>query len=89
MVLSRQAGVPGYEIVSWFGLSVPTGTPQAIVSRLHEESARFIRQPEVVQKLADLGATPVGSTPEQFGEKIRSEIAKWALIVKAADIKVQ
>ena len=84
-----ESGVTGYEVVSWFGLSVPAGTPPAIIHRLNEESVKFIRQPEVVQKLADLGATPAGSTPEQFSEKIRTEIEKWAPIIKAAGIKVQ
>ena len=84
-----ESGVTGYEVVSWFGLSAPAGTPSAIIHRLHEESIRFIRQPDVVQKLADLGATPAGSTPEQFSEKIRTDIEKWAPIIKAAGIKVQ
>jgi len=84
-----EAGVPGYEVVSWFGLSVPAGTPKGVIDRLHEESVKFIRQPEVVKRLGELGATPVGSTPDQFGEKIRAELRKWAPIVKAAGIKVQ
>ncbi len=84
-----ESGVTGYEVVSWFGLSAPAGTPPAIIQRLNEESVRFIRQQDVVQRLADLGATPAGSTPEQFSEKIRTDIEKWAPLIKSAGIKVQ
>ena len=84
-----EAGLPGYEIVSWFGLSAPAGTSKEIVNRIAQESAGFLRQPDVVQKLADLGATPVGSTPEQFAEMMRSETAKWVPIIRAAGIKIQ
>jgi len=84
-----EAGVPGYEVISWFGLIVPTGTPKPIIDRLHAESAKFVRQPDYIERLAKLGANPVSSTPEQFNAKIRSDIEKWTPIVKAAGIKVQ
>lgn len=84
-----EAGVPGYEAGAWFGLLAPAGTPKAIVAQLSAESARIIKLPDVSKRVSELGADPVGSTPEQFGELIKTEIAKWAKVIKDANVELQ
>ena len=64
------------------------GTPQAIVDRLHGEVTRILRQPDVREKLEALGGEVVGSTPSEFAAYLRSEIAKWGKVAKAANIQL-
>jgi tripartite-type tricarboxylate transporter receptor subunit TctC len=82
-----EAGVPGYESVSWFGLVAPAGTPKDVISRLHQEAATILRTPDIRERLARDGTEVVAGTPEEFGAYIRAEIVKWAKVVKAAGIK--
>jgi len=84
-----EAGVPGYEAGAWFGLLAPAGTPKAIVAQLSAESARILKLPDMSKRISELGAEPVGSTPEQFAELIKSEIAKWAKVIKDAKVELQ
>ena len=79
-----EAGVPGYEAANWFGTAVPAKTPPAIVSRLSQEIARVLRLPDVRERLLSQGMEPVSNTPEEFAAYIKSEIAKWAKVVKAS-----
>jgi len=83
-----EAGVPGYESSTAFGVLVPAGTPPAIVSRLNSELVRILRSAEVRDRLSGMGMEPVGGTPEQYATHLRDELAKYARIVKAAGIKV-
>src|SRR6185436_20007945 len=87
--IAEVAGLPGYGASGWYGLLAPVATPKAIVARLHAETAQALRQPDVVERLSGQGAEPVGNTPEEFGAFIRSEIDKWARLVKAANMKVE
>lgn len=82
-----EAGLPGYEATQWFGVLAPTGTPRPIIDRLHKEIISSLRLPDVKQHLAGEGAQVVASSPEQFAAYLRSEIDKWAKVVKAAGIK--
>lgn len=84
-----EAGVPGYEAGAWFGLLAPAGTPKAIVMRLSAENARILKLPDVNKRISELGADPVGSTPEEFVALIQSEIAKWAKVIKDANVELQ
>lgn len=84
-----EGGVPGVVAMAWFGIQAPKGTPKAIVSRLHAESLRVLQDPAVRQRFASEGAEVVGSTPEQFGKFIASEITKWTKVVKDAGIKAE
>jgi tripartite-type tricarboxylate transporter receptor subunit TctC len=84
-----ETGLKGYEIVGWNGLFVPAGTPRAITTRLHSETVQALANPVVKERLAALGADPVGNTPEQFAAFVQAEIAKWAKVVKAAGLKVE
>ena len=82
-----ESGVPGFEAVSWQGMVVPAGTPPAIVKRLHAETAKALQAPDVLQRLTAEGTTAGGITPEAFAAYIKSEIAKWAKVVKIAGAK--
>ncbi len=83
-----ESGFPGFESGSWYGLAAPAGTPQAILSLLHRETVSVLGQPEIVARLALDGASPVGSTPREFAQQIRDDIARWANVIKAAGIKL-
>jgi tripartite-type tricarboxylate transporter receptor subunit TctC len=83
-----EAGVPGYDMVLWFGVLSPTGTPSAVVNTIHREIASILKVPDVKSRLATQGADPIGSTPDQFDAFIKSEIAKWTKVVKENGLKV-
>lgn len=78
-----EAGVPGYELTHWYGLLVRGGTPQVAIIKLHGEISRILKLPDIEKRLANEGATPVGSTPERFTAFLNDEIKKAAQIVKA------
>ncbi len=82
-----EAGVPGYEVTSWFGVLGPAGTRSDIVKKLNSDFVRVLQTNEVKERLATQGAEPVGSTPEQFAAHIRAELARWSKVIKAAGIK--
>ncbi len=79
--------MPGYEASAWYGLMVPARTPPEIISRLHAELVKALRRTDVKERISATDLEPVGSTPEQFGAHIRSEIAKWGKIVKASGLR--
>jgi tripartite-type tricarboxylate transporter receptor subunit TctC len=80
--------VPGYEVVNWFGILVPAGTPRSIVERLNKEFNAGLASPELRARLNAQGADIAGGTPEEFARVIRSDFAKWARVVKASGAKV-
>jgi len=82
-----EAGLPGAETGSWYGVLVPSATPVAIVLRLNREIVRIVKLPEVNDRLAAEGAEPIGSTPEAFAAHIRSELARWRKVIDAAGLK--
>ena len=82
-----EQGFPGVEATAWYGVLAPAGTPKPVVTRLHGELVKVLKQPDVVQRLDGLGFEIVGSTPEQFGAYIKSEIVKWAKVVRASGAK--
>lgn len=83
-----ESGFPGFDATSWFGLVGPAGLPREIAGRISAEVAKVLKQPEMREKFIHQGADPVGSTPEEFGEYMRAETAKWAPIVKASGARV-
>lgn len=83
-----EAGVPGYDVVLWFGMLAPAGTPGAAVTTIHREISNILKLPDVKARLAMQGADPIGSSPETFDAFIKSEIAKWAKVVKENGLKV-
>ena len=85
-----EAGLPGYEAVQWFGLLAPARTPREIVTRLHAAVVQALQDPVIRKRFIDGGADPTPSaSPEEFAAVIRTEIKKWAKVVKDAGIKPQ
>jgi tripartite-type tricarboxylate transporter receptor subunit TctC len=84
-----EAGAPGQEADVITGILVPAGTPNDIVGLLHREIVKAMVSPDVRERLATLGFEPVTDTPEQFAAWIESEIAKWARVIRAANIKIE
>jgi tripartite-type tricarboxylate transporter receptor subunit TctC len=82
-----ELGYPDFEASSWFGLLGPADLPREIAVKLQAEVARFLKIPEIREKLVQQGADPVGSTPEEFAAYIRAETAKWAKVVRASGAK--
>ncbi|MBK7062963.1 MAG: tripartite tricarboxylate transporter substrate binding protein [Rubrivivax sp.] len=74
--------LPGFEAVSWGGVMVPAGTPRDIVNRLNSEINRILKLPDVAEKLQNLGAIIVGSTPDEFDKYVKDEIAKWGKVAR-------
>ena len=83
-----EQGLKGFETGSWFGMAVPTGTPQAIINKLHAESTKALQAPDLRNRMIAEGAEFVGDTPAQFTAYIRSELDKWGKAVKASGAKV-
>jgi len=84
-----EAGFSGIEGDSWVGVLAPAGTPKVIVALLHREIVKILAQTDVKERLEMLGYDLVGSTPEEFAERIRFEIGMWAKVIRAANIKAQ
>ena len=81
-----EAGAPGFEGSSWFGVVAPSHTPQPIVAKLNAELVRIMNLPDIHAQFTNEGADPVGDKPEEFALKIRSDIAKWGKVIKAVGI---
>lgn len=83
-----EAGVPGFEVITWSGVVVPTGVPKEIVTRLNAEVNKALVSPAAKQSLGGVGYELVGGTPEQFNELVKKELAKWADVVKRTGAKI-
>lgn len=79
-----EGGLPGFEVVVWYGIFAPRGTPDPVVLRLNSELRKLALLPDVQQKLADEGADPVTATPQEFERRIRSDYEKWKKVVDAS-----
>jgi tripartite-type tricarboxylate transporter receptor subunit TctC len=84
-----EAGIKDYDSIGWFGLIAPAGTPAPVIKKLNEVFVGAMNDPEVRERISALGAEAMPTTPEQFGAFIRSEIDKWAKVIKAAGVKLQ
>ena len=84
-----EAGLPGFEAVSWFALFAAPGTPKPVADKLSTQVAEVLKQPDVAKKLSDLGLEPVGSTPDELARYQQTEIAKWAKVVKESGATVE
>jgi len=80
--------LPGFEVVGWYGLLGPAKLPRPIVSRLHDEVVKILRDPEIAQRIEADGAEPVGNTPEEFRKFMLADLAKWAKLVKESGAKL-
>ncbi len=84
-----EAGVPGFQSVIWSGVLAPARTPPQVINRLNGALVRILQQPDMKERLVQLGSDPVGSTPEQFGAFISAEIEKWGKIARIAGVKAE
>jgi len=84
-----EAGLPGYEVPVWYGMYGPAGMPKDVVNKIAKNLKDVLALPAVTAKLADWGVSPVGSSPAQFDAFIQSESAKWAKVIKDANIKIE
>ncbi len=84
-----ESGLPGYEAGTWYGVIAPAGTVRAIVARLNKEIIAALALPEVRERLVAQGIDPVGDTPEEFAAYIKSEIVKWAKIIKSTGVTAE
>ncbi|MGQ0654494.1 MAG: Bug family tripartite tricarboxylate transporter substrate binding protein [Betaproteobacteria bacterium] len=84
-----EAGLPGFDVVAWFGLFAPAGTPRAVVERLSSETRSALAAGETRKRLIDLGAEPLGATPEEFAAYVAAEFQRWGRLAREAGIKVE
>lgn len=84
-----EAGLPGFDAKFWQGVLAPAGTPKPIVDKLSSEIARILAMPDISEKLASQGAAPFISTPEQFAALIKADMARYAHVIKTANIKLE
>ena len=84
-----ESGLDGFEMVSWYGLWAPPNLPPELVSKLQQEVAKALKSPQVAKALVEYGFVPSGSTPEEFKAYIKQESAKYAKLIKAANIRIE
>jgi tripartite-type tricarboxylate transporter receptor subunit TctC len=84
-----EAGLKGFNIGTWFGVLAPVATPKDIVARLNSEMVKIIKSPEFRQRMADIGADPIGDTPEQMAQTIKAETEKFGKLVKEANVVLE
>ena len=85
---TAEAGLSGLDVSSWFGTVVPAKTPRPLVTQLSTQIAKAMREPDVQQRLVDLGVRPIASTPEEFAEFLKKDRAKWDGVIRAANIRL-
>ena len=83
-----ESGLAGFDVVAWFGLFAPAGTPKAVVDRLSGETRAALGAPEVRKRLIDLGAEPLGSTPEEFAAYVSAEFQRWGRLAAESGIRL-
>ena len=84
----EESGIAPFDVSSWVGILAPAKTPRPVIDRLHKELVAVLQSPFVKERYAVLGIEPVGNSPAQFGEEIKADLARWADVVKAANVKV-
>src|SRR3989442_497818 len=82
-----EAGLPNFEVTTWYGILAPAGTPRTIVTRLNAELVKTMHSPDLKERLAAMATDPATSTPEEFADYIKREIAKWGEVVREAGLK--
>jgi tripartite-type tricarboxylate transporter receptor subunit TctC len=86
---AAESGMPEFEVDTWYGVLAPAGVPREIVARLNGDLVRMMRAPEMRERLAPMGIQPLASTPEEFGEFLKSEVARWGKVVREAGAQVE
>lgn len=84
-----ESGYAGFEVLSWYGILAPAGTPQDVVRKLNAEINKALKLPDIRERLQALGTEPTGGTPEQFAETIKADTVRWAKVVGDASIRIE
>jgi tripartite-type tricarboxylate transporter receptor subunit TctC len=84
-----ESGLPGFEVVGWYGLAAPAGTPRPVIDKLNEESRRALKSANVIEQFSVQGYEPIGDSPEQMNIRIRDDTARWTKIIRDAGIEAQ
>jgi tripartite-type tricarboxylate transporter receptor subunit TctC len=84
-----ESGLPGFDVSSWTGIFAPASTPRPVIDKLHRELAAVLRTPFVRERYAVLGIEPVGNSPQEFGDQVRADLARWEKVVKAANVRLE
>jgi tripartite-type tricarboxylate transporter receptor subunit TctC len=84
----QEAGVPGFDYSTWYGIVVPAGTPQPVVDTLNRALVKILATADVKKKFGRQGVEPTSTSPQEFKAYLEAEVAKWATVVKAAGMKV-
>ena len=84
-----EAGFPGVEASQWYGLVTTAGVPKAVIDRLNREVVRVLQLPDVKERLVENGFDPAPSTPQQFAQMLKEDVARWQKVVKASGIKLE
>jgi tripartite-type tricarboxylate transporter receptor subunit TctC len=82
-----EAGVPGFEFISWNAVHVPAGTPRAVIATINREVGKVLTLPDVKERMFGLGLEVAGSSPDELGELVRSDIAKWSKVIREVGVK--
>jgi tripartite-type tricarboxylate transporter receptor subunit TctC len=85
---TAESGLSEFDISSWFGLVAPAQTPRPVVTKVSAQVATALREPDVQQRLVNLGIRPIGSNPDDFAEFLRKDRAKWDGLIRAANIRL-
>ena len=85
----QEAGVKGYEAVSWYGMFAPAGTAASVIAKVNADVVRAVQSAEVKQRFAGIGVDPIGSTPAELAKYLQAEIAKWAQVVKTTGLRIE
>jgi tripartite-type tricarboxylate transporter receptor subunit TctC len=84
-----ESGLPGFEAIAWYNMFAPAGTPRRIVEQINAEVNRMLQQADTRERFLALGVTPLSGTPEALGKYLKSEVARWAKVIKEAGIKLE
>lgn len=83
-----ESGLPGYEASTWIGVLAPSGTPRGLIDRLHAEIIKILAMPEIKERVTSLGFSLIANTPEEFSAQIKSDLAKWARVIRVSGARV-
>jgi tripartite-type tricarboxylate transporter receptor subunit TctC len=83
-----EAGLPGFEVGSWYGFHAPAGTPKPIIDKLHAEMVKAMNTPELRERFSNVGAETIANTPAQYGAFVQAELKKWGTVIQVTGVKV-
>jgi len=82
-----ESGLPGFEVVGWYGIFAPAKLPKPLLTRIHSELIKALKEPDIQKAIFNQGAQPVGNSPEEFRKYLLADMDKWKKVVKASGAK--